>query len=1076
MLKCYQSNRMEQLAAKLVGVMSQPLVAPLVPEVVITQHQGMARWLSFRLALSHGVAANIEFPFPAAFVWRVFHSQLSQVPEHSGFDREALVWRVLAELPAWLAVSGFESLKHYLSNDQDGLKLYQLSRRIADVFDQYLIYRPEWIADWERGGAHHWQARLWRALVEGRPRAAHRARLYQSFLELCAAGGLRAERLPARVMVFGISSLPPSYLEVLARISVVVDVHLFVLNPSLAFWEDIVDEKSLAKLRNRWRGLGREDVSDYYPVGNSLLASMGKQGRDYMGLLQQFALEEEVLFEAAGWETLLAHLQDDILELHERGAGADEILVIDPVDASLQVHAVHSPMREVQVLHDQMLALFERHTDLRPQDVVVMTPDIDKYAPYIEAVFGTAPAGRFIPWTVIDRSAQAEHPIVTTFLQLLGLPQSRFTASEVMSLLEIPSIARGLQLDETALERLRQWIIESGIRWGLDGGERGLLGLPDTPENTWQFGLSRLLLGFAMPPQSALYRDILPYPAIEGGEVRWLGVLQSFLARLRGFRRRLSGEYDALQWQSLVNELLSLFQVEDELEQDALQVIRDVIQGLTEHTALAEFGKIIPLVVVRDYLKGHLSEPTGGQRFLGGQMNFCAMMPMRSLPFRVVCMIGMNDRDYPRNRIPIGFDRMADDPRAGDRSRRDDDRYLFLEALLSAREYLYISYLGRNIRDNSPMLPSVLVTELLDYVEQGYRLAEGDLRKHLVMEHLLQPFSQPYFSADSRLFSYADEWLASTRVVGGRGEATPVFVDAALPVSAQVSREIALDDLLRFFRSPAEVFLRQRFGLSLRDTDTLPEDSEPFGLDNLQRYGIKNQLLDYRLQRPGAHDGLALLRAEGVLPYGAFGEQEYHADQALIEGVASRVEPLLAGRKEPLSFCLVLGEFSLTGSLVNLTSQGMVSVRCSQPSGTDYMRLWLQHLILNSITPDNVPLCSYHVSEGDDFVLPPVQQAENLLLPLLELYWQGLTRPLPFFPKSSYAYAAQIHKNGDLVMATAAARKKWFSSEYVHGEDQNLYAQLAFRGIDPLGDEFADLACRVFTPLLLCAGEDNARD
>lgn len=1076
MLKLYQSNRMELLAAKLAGIMSQPPVAPLAPEVVITQHQGMARWLSLRLALSHGVAANLDFPFPAAFVWRVFHSQLSQVPEQSGFDREALVWRVHAELPAWLAHAGFESIKHYLSNDQDGLKLYQLSRRIADVFDQYLIYRPEWITRWEQGEGQHWQARLWRALVAGRPQAAHRARLYQSFVELCAAGGLRAERLPERVMVFGISSLPPSYLEVLARISAVVDVHLFVLNPSLAFWEDIVDEKSLAKLRNRWRGLGREDVSEYFPVGNSLLASMGKQGRDYMGLLQQFTFEEETLFEEAGRKTLLAHLQDDILELIERGSGMDELLVIDPHDVSLQVHSVHSPMREVQVLHDQMLALFERHTDLRPQDVVVMTPDIDKYAPYIEAVFGTAPAGRFIPWTVVDRSAQAEHPILTTFLQLLGLPQSRFTASEVMSLLEIPSIARGLHLDETALERLRQWIMESGIRWGLDSSERGQLGLPETQENTWQFGLNRLLLGFAMPPQSALYREISPYPAIEGGEVRWLGVLQSFLARLRGFRRRLTGEYNALQWQSLVNELLSLFQVEDDLEQDALQAIRDVMQGLTEHTALAEYGNNIPLVVVRDYLKGHLSEPTGGQRFLGGQMNFCAMMPMRSLPFRVVCLIGMNDCDYPRNRIPIGFDRMADEPRAGDRSRRDDDRYLFLEALLSAREYLYISYLGRNIRDNSLMLPSVLVTELLDYVEQGYRLTEGDLRRHLVIEHLLQPFSQQYFAGDSKLFSYADEWLAGTRVMGGRGEASPAFVDAPLPVSEQLSREITLDDLLRFFRNPAEVFLRQRFGLWLRDNDALPEDSEPFGLDNLQRYGIKNQLLDYRLEHPGANDALALLRAEGVLPYGAFGEQEYLSDQKLIEGVASRVEPLLEGRKEPLSFCLVLGEFILTGSLANLTSQGMVSVRCAQPSGTDYLRLWLQHLILNIITPDNVPLCSYHVSEGEDVVFPPVQQAEKLLLPLLALYWQGMTQPLPFFPKSSYAYAAQMHKDGDVVKALAAARKKWVSSEFVHGEDQNLYAQLAFRGIDPLGDEFADLACRVFTPLLLCIGEDNAKD
>lgn len=1066
MLNLYQGNRLETLADRLACLLAQPLSNPLASEVVVTQHQGMARWISQHVAQTNGIAANIDFPFPSAYVWRIFHQQLERVPEHAGFDRDSLVWRVFAALPLHLDQPGFEPLRRYLQDEPDALKAYQLARRISDAFDQYLIYRPEWIMAWENGKDQHWQAQLWRALLGDSNDAMHRARLFGEFCALCDAGRLNLALLPERLFVFGVSSLPPAYLEVLARLGKVMEVHLFVLNPSLAFWEDIVDEKTLVRLRQRWRSLGQEDQSDYYPVGNSLLASMGKQGRDFFALLQRFPYQEEDLFESAATDTLLGYLQDDMLELLERGTQDAASLDIAPDDRSLQIHGVHSPMREVQVLHDQLLELFERHPDLRAHDVLVMAPDIDSYAPYIASVFGTVPPQRHIPWAVTDRSARAEHPLLECFMQLLGLAKSRFVASEVLSILAVPAVARAQGLDETALERIHQWVSESGIRWGLDGSARAEQGLPDYSENTWAFGLERLLLGYAMPAGSDIYRERLPYAAMEGGEARWLGVLVDFIERLRQLGRRLARRYDALQWQGLINDVLTLFLAEDDEEQAALQLLRDAMQELVENTALVSLSMPLRLEVVQDFLKGHIARPGAAQRFLTGQVNFCAMLPMRSIPFRVVCLLGMNDTDYPRRRAPVGFDLMADQHQPGDRSRRDDDRYLFLEALLSARDCLYISYVARSIRDNSIKLPSVLVSELLDYIEQGYHCAQGSLRDRLVTIHHLQPFSHQYFDPASALFSYADEWLLGAGAKGQDATELTPFVDRALPPPESNHLIVTMDELFGFLRNPARAYLR-RLDIRLTEGAETLEDSEPFALDTLQAYQLEQTLMAALVQGQDPQAGLQILRAEGVLPFGQFGGQIVAARLPEVSALAERVRPLLAQVQGPSNYSLDLAGVSLAGVLQGLTPGGLVMARCHDIGGVDVLRLWLHHLVVNSLELPASARVSRHFGKGATFRLDPVDDAPSVLADLLMLYQQGQSRPLPFFPKSAYAYVAALQKpKGTEESAMKAARKAWLSSDFYRGEDADIHLRQIYRNVDPLDHHFTELALRIFSPIL----------
>ena len=436
MLYLHHSNRLERLADTLAQICSAPLADPLASETVLVPNPGMARWLAVSLAERTGVAANYEFPLPAAFVWRVFAAQWPDLPKTAALDRDPLTLRVLAHLPALAGEPAGSELAAYLA-DGDALKAYQLCRRIADAFDRYQVYRPDWLLAWEAGEQEHWQAELWRRLIAEAP-PPHRARLLHDFAARAAAGQVQVAGLPERLCVFGLSALPPAYLEVLRSIAALIDVHLLLLNPSAAWWGDIVSERTRARMRRDWARRARPDLSEYYDVGHPLLAALGRQGRDFLDLVTALGPHESEPFEMPQHEHRLARLQREMLLLAEPGSESRGAVGTpgqpQAPDASIIVNRCHSELREVQVLHDRLLALFEADATLEPRHVAVMAPDIDRYAPHLAAVFGAAPAQRAIPWSLADRAPRGHQPLVERFFELLDLPDRRLRASEVLGL------------------------------------------------------------------------------------------------------------------------------------------------------------------------------------------------------------------------------------------------------------------------------------------------------------------------------------------------------------------------------------------------------------------------------------------------------------------------------------------------------------------------------------------------------------------------------------------------------------------------------------------------------------------
>jgi exodeoxyribonuclease V gamma subunit len=1052
MLTVHQSNRLDALADGLADVLAMPLASVFASEVVVVQSRGVARWLSLRLADRAGVCANVRFPFPAAFTWELYRCAFGNLPEQSSFDPGVLTWRLVGLLPELEQSPDFAAVKRYVAGSD--VRRFELAARLAALYDEYLVYRPDWIARWEREPAAEWQGAMWRRL-SAESAGAHGARLHRDLLNVLAADAAPLP-LPQRVCVFGAPALAPSVLELLSALASRREVHLFVQNPCRAYWGDIASERTIARKRMQ----GKADAA-YLETGNSLLASFGKQGRDFIDLLADLGGEgagERDCFVAPGRETLLASIQTDILELEELTADLAPAC-LEAGDLSLQVHSCHSAMREVEVLHDQLLALLSRFPDVEPADVVVMTPDVETYAPYIEAVFATARP--YIPFNISDRSSERESTLAGTFMRLIELAGSRYDANSVLALLDEDAVRRRFGLGQADVETVRRWVRESQIRWGIDAAHRATFGLPATYEHTWRFGLERLMLGYALPARNErVFRGVLPYDEIEGSLGDVLGRFVSFVEAAIAIDAGFAGARPIARWCSLTHALIAAFFDSVEERAEELEALRSAVAALERDVRGARYGGAVPLPVFVAALRSRLEVP--GRAFLSGGVTFCAMVPMRSLPFEVVCMIGMNDRAYPRVRRREGFDLMATDVRKGDRSRRDDDRYLFLESMLNARRCLYVSYTGRHIREDTIVPPSVVVSELLDYVAHGNK----KIREKLVTQHPLQAFSPRYFQGDAKLFTYS-HMLARASTVAGHGtrEEEPLLT-SDLPEAGPDSRRVELDAFIRFFRNPAKHLFEQRLEMRVQTREEEIETHEPFELEGLSLFDLKQRLLDLRL-RDVAEDGLALARAGGDLPHGRMGDALYATEEDRVNRVARALSPLVPDTvRERLSFELGLGAITLIGALANVGTDGMLDYRMANANEHLRIRAWIRHLVLNALAPAGVARMSRCVTQQCVLTFSPVPDARAKLADLADLYWTGQHRAIHFFPRSACAY---VNANEEEI--GWKVRSVWQGSDRDEDatkrpERNDPYYELAFRGTDVLDENFKAAARRVFAPML----------
>ncbi len=1056
-LYLHRSNRLELLATKLAVLMQgAPPADPMAPTIVVVQTPGVARWLSMRLADELGCCMNVDYPYPRGFVEQMLERWLGAPPGQ--LDETSLTWRIYGLLPNLARDPNFEQVRRYLADGQQ-IKRLQLAERLAQLFDQYATYRHEMLLGWESGKSpDDWQAQLWRQLVSSDTEPfQHIARVM-----LQAKTAQPVSDLPERVYIFGVSTLPPLYLQFLQELGRHLEIHLLQLDPTEEYWGDLQAKKT--SLRGQLELMLDAPEEEEGAIQQPLLASMGKQGRDFSNLLIANHFEDatphgEQAFLPAP-STLLGELQNDILQLRDRTAPDAERL--PRKDDTVSFAACPSPMREVEELKNYLLHLFEQNPDLRPRDILVLTPDIEKMAPYVEAVFG-CPEGEndALPYTIADRGPRGESRLLDAFFAILELPVRRMTSREVLSILEYEAVRLRYELDEPALEQIRDWLDDVRVCWGRDRSHRAELGMGEIEQNSWRAGLDRMLLGIAMRGYNAqLFDGRMPYDEIEGNAVDLAGRLCEAVDLLLGHAKRMETPMPLRAWQVLLEQLTADLLEAPEEENEELRLLRAAIDDLEVwQTQLVDPDEAVDIQVIRRVLEGVLRERRPAGAFLGGRITFAELKPMRSVPARVICMIGMDDGAFPRRDVRLPFDKIAEKPALGDRSQRLGDRYLFLETLLSARERLYISYQGQG-KDGGILPPSVCVSELLDYLSlalggDGNKSPEAE---GLLVRHRIHPFSPDYFTGDGPFYSFSHlNWRGATALLGDRIDAP--FITQRLQEPEEVADLVTLDDFIRFFISPHEYFLKNTLRLRLPKEEQPLSEDEPDKLIGLESYHVADGLLQKMLQgqTPGETE-FKLLQAQGLLPWGEFGKMEFNAELFRAHSLYERIKEHTFGQA-PTDCAgeldLQLNDtrrLRLRFNIGNLFGDGrLVRWKMGDLKAKDRLKTWLSWLTLcayENATPERAVL----IGAKEALEVSPSPSARETLTQLGRYFVRGAVEPLPFFPETGYAAMLKAHKEGDLAVAYDAAEKEW-KRDYTYGggkhERDHLAMQIVYRDGDP---------------------------
>lgn len=1077
-LHLHRAERTDLLADGLGALLADPLPDPFAEELVLVPARGIERWLSQRL--SHvlgcgrggdGVCAGVSFRSPGSLI-----AEITGTDADDPWSPEAMTWPLLEVIDCSLDEPWCRTLAthlgHFEATDPEAElrrgRRYSVARRLAGLFASYARQRPQLLADWLDGRTPDldadlaWQPELWRALVATTSADPPHVRHEKTIARLQEG----PTDLPQRLSLFGHTRLACTDIELLQALATHHDLHLWLPHPSDDLWQALKDTHG---------AVPRRDDTSRLAAKNPLLETLGRDLRELQRALPADPATDEYLTGTTKPDTLLGWLQSDIAANAVRPQGR----TLQPEDRSVQVHSCHGPARQIDVLREVLLGLLQDDPTLEPRDIVVMCPDIETYAPLIIAGFGLGEtagdvhAAHRLRVRLADRSLTQTNPLLGVVAELLAIAGTRATASQVLNLAQAAPVRARFGFTDDDIDAITDWVRESNIRWGFDARYRESYGLERFVHNTWRFGLDRILTGVAMSDDSqAWLGTALPLDDVGSNKVELAGRLTEFVDRLQHIIEQLSGAKPLTEWLDGLAEGVDLLTRSDDAWQEA-QLQREFTEVLTQAGSRA--STMLRLPDVRSLLTGHLAGRPTRANFRTGTLTVCTMVPMRSVPHRVVCLVGLDDGVFPRLNVPDGDDVLARGPMTGERDIRSEDRQLLLDAIGAATETLVITYTGADEHTGHHHPPAVPLAELLDALDQT---TSAPVREHILTKHPLQPFDRKNLTPGALVpgtpFTFDPTALAAAEAAAGNRCAPQPFITGPLP--APPAEDVVLADLLDFFKDPVKGFFRRLDCTLPWDVDTV-EDAMPVEIDPLEEWTVGERMLHDMLRGMDVDMAKETEWRRGTLPPGRLGWRkatkisECAAQLANIARSYQQVQPHAHDVAVDLG-----GGRSVTGTVSKVFDDRIVEVSYSRLAPKHKLQAWISLVALAADSPDRdwtaicigrgpkdtIEVCALHK--------PP--DAVAVLRELVELFDAGHREPLPLPLKASYAWAERRHKGKD---PEKYARSKWETNNFHQGEDcepahvrvwgfKAPFDVLLDRGLGPLAE-------RLWLPLIAAEGK-----
>ncbi|MFZ4622048.1 MAG: exodeoxyribonuclease V subunit gamma [Bacteroidota bacterium] len=1004
-------------------------------EYVIIQTAGMKKWLALECARINGVFTQVSTLMPKQFIMDIGFKLLGLEEKRSVFERDVLPWALYSSIKDGIehGISELDVLKSYIGTENSEIKLFTLADKIADIFDQYMLYRHDWLEKWESGGSikdndqmihsnEIWQKYLWNELIRNETNngiPSPPQYLKQLSEKIRMAGKEEIARLPKRVSVFGLSVLPPQYLNILSQLGNVIDVTLYLQVPTIEYIDKGVSDRQTQKRIQTVTEAGKSAIQEVQTV-NRLLRNLAPVSTEFMQLLMEIREEGvDPLYDYSAQHenepelrSLLKRVQQDVILCKPDN---EMPVSIAEKDWSIRVASCYGPIREVEVLHDLLLDCFAMDPSLSPSDILIVTPDIALYGPLVQMVFESAKekAGVGIPVTISDQSVLSENAVAGFVRDMLDAVSGRFEASRIISLFETVSHLSGNPISANDRDQMIRWCTKSGIRWGYDESSKKKYLLPVYELFSWRYGIDRLIAGVVMDDDAAMSDGFLPSPEVSGSNAALLGRLAEFVHSLGSLTARIGESHTVAEWNvilsTVINNVLGTDHDQEESENETADTVRSALTAVRERAEISGANKReIPFVVLMQSLVDEIDQSSGSIGFNNGKTTVAAMLPMRSIPFRIVAMVGMNHGLFPRRTGQPEFNLIRhDSQRPGDRDVLKGDRYLFLETILAARERLIITWSGFNPGNGSEIPPSNLVDELVSHLNREYCLTttDGEMQNagdSVLVKYPLHPFSARYRSSHDdniRLNTWNRGWFNESLE---KIKKTSMF-DWELSRGG-VRTEPTIDGGLIYdsLADPMDTFLNAcRIEQSRKENQI--KDSEPFILDQRENWTVRNAILNELLFNDA--DAVKRLTVNAELPPSAPGEKIVAEHRRTVE---HRIQKLRSIQREPdfrshrVDVTNNGERFVMEIERISLQKDSAVIMDLGRTYPKRRLNIWITHLFLNL----ELPVRTFMVTLDKTVILPPISKddAVTQIRNLHELSLQASMRLLPFIIDVSWAF------------------------------------------------------------------------
>jgi|GEM_PF-3459147 exodeoxyribonuclease V gamma subunit len=1059
MLHVYRAKHFKSLADQYFDVLSSMPRALFTKTSLVVVNNAVGQWLQQQQATREGISVNLELLTPDRFRWNLIKDAIPALESTHFFERDVLQFSILALLSDPEFYQKFKRLNDYLTNVTDADRMI-LAGKFSDAFVRYQVYRPEWLSAWENnepcelGVDEAWQMAMWQTLL-GQSDSLYRSRLDDTLVEKLTSG---AVTLPGAICFFGITHLPQTLLKFLPALSQQTNVHVFAFDAS--------SDRNASPEIAHWHNTG---LFTYQQLDHMKPTVHGSQKNE------------------TAVDTALNALQAALTAQQPRYKD-------NAKDRSLLSVRCFSEMREIEALHDFLLDRFNNDSTLQPKDILVAIPNLETYAPFIRAVFGGSTPK--IDYVISDSLAASDSPLINGLLSLLTLPEWRFTREEVMVFLRNRLVQKKFELGEADIDQIEAWLDTAGVKWGIDGAHKAELGVPADDGNTWRSGLHQLLLGAALPRDLAtdlpLFNAVLPIDDLENTSALMFSRFMGFCDALFTWRDHLKSAHSIDVWQETLNGLLNDFFAEDDREAKTRETLRTVFEQSKTHADIAQLDTALSYKAMVALLADRTTASKGSAHITGA-VKFTSMQTLAGLPFKQVCIVGMNYDSWPSQQSEPGFDLITKHPKPGDINSGEEKRYLTMQLILSAQDHLYMSYQGRNIHNNNDIPPSVILAELTDLCRShGFKLPEVDHAMHSFSESNFQTADSKELPQSSAIQSHSAQWLSVAKRVG-RGDRVAEALFELSAASVPLPEVIEFSQLLKFFSNPQVSFLKSALGVYIKDDSSEWDNFEPFDLANFADSRLREQVLaEHQRTSINANDegetetvisaaatqaAQTMARASSILPLGVMGDV-YFSNEAkqvasLLELAAAKHLPtdlsltsLRVDLRVPIDVELLQAldvaadggdkKLSLVGVIHgHFYEEGQLVMLPNKANYHTLMTLWLNHVALCATQHEGVGKRTTVLALDAAFCFKAMskEQAMAALSTWITAYSVGQVMPIPFIPKCSFAYA-NSDKDDDKRLQLALTA--WLPAEYAGGfpgVSEKPAVQYLYRGTNPIEGE-----------------------